>query len=472
MTLFGLIAIAGLLLLACGGGSAEPGAVHVSELDNDIGPVTADFVDRALDRAEENDAAVWILELDTPGGQVTATDDIVQRIEEARVPVVVFVSPAGARAASAGTFITMSGHVAVMAPSTQIGAATPVGGGGEDIEGSLGEKVTNDAVADIRGIAHLRQRNEEWAESAVREAVSVPAEEAVSLNVVDFIALDLADLIVQLEGREVVLAGFVDGEPAGPSTTLRTAGTPIARTDMNLFENVLDVIADPNIAFLLFSLGGLALLIELFSPGLVGPGVIGVIMLVLAFFSLDVLDTNVAGIVLLILAFVLFVVEIFVAGFGVFGIAGIISLFLGGLLLISDSPGTEGAEDVSLWVLIVITGAIAAVLGALWLVIVRDRRRALSVPSRLDLMLGRTGHVHSAVDPEGTVMVASELWSARSEGGPIAVGTDIRVTRSEGLCLIVEPLSEETPGPAPPAPLPPAGALPPAPPESGEASTP
>ncbi len=355
MTLFGLIAIAGLLLLACGGGSAEPGAVHVSELDNDIGPVTADFVDRALDRAEENDAAVWILELDTPGGQVTATDDIVQRIEEARVPVVVFVSPAGARAASAGTFITMSGHVAVMAPSTQIGAATPVGGGGEDIEGSLGEKVTNDAVADIRGIAHLRQRNEEWAESAVREAVSVPAEEAVSLNVVDFIALDLADLIVQLEGREVVLAGFVDGEPAGPSTTLRTAGTPIARTDMNLFENVLDVIADPNIAFLLLSLGGLALLIELFSPGLVGPGVIGVIMLVLAFFSLDVLDTNVAGIVLLILAFVLFVVEVFVAGFGVFGIAGIISLFLGGLLLISDSPGTEGAEDVSLWVLIVIT---------------------------------------------------------------------------------------------------------------------
>ena len=214
--LWGLLALSGLLLLACGGDSVARGAVHVSELDNDIGPVTADFVDRALDRAEDNGAAVWILELSTPGGQVTATDDITERIIAARVPVVVYVSPAGARAASAGTFITMSGHVAVMAPSTQIGAATPIGAGGEEIEGPLGEKIINDAVAGIQGIARLRQRNAEWAEAAVREAASVTAEEAVALGVVDFIARDLSELITQLDGRAVVLDGYVDDAAAGP----------------------------------------------------------------------------------------------------------------------------------------------------------------------------------------------------------------------------------------------------------------
>ena len=238
------------------------------------------------------------------------------------MPVVVYVSPAGARAASAGTFITMSGHVAVMAPSTQIGAATPIDAGGAEIEGPLGEKITNDAVAGIQGIARLRQRNAEWAEAAVREAASVTAEEAVALGVVDFIARDLSELITQLDGRAVVLDGYVDDAAAGPETTIRTAGADVVRSDMNLFENILDVIADPNIAFLLLTLGGLALLIEIISPGLVGPGVVGVIMLIFAFFSLDVLDANVAGIVLVLLAFVLIAVEILVAGFGIFGIGG------------------------------------------------------------------------------------------------------------------------------------------------------
>ena len=465
--LFALIALSGLLLLACGGAEVAPGGVHVSELDNDIGPVTADFVDRALDRAEDNEAVVWILELDTPGGQITATDDITQRIIDASVPVVVFVSPAGARAASAGTFITMSGHVAVMAPSTQIGAATPIGGGGEDIEGSLGEKITNDAVADIQGIARLRQRNQEWAEAAVRDAVSVTAEEAVTLNVVDFIARDLEALIAALDGRVVVLDGYLNGEPVGPEVTIRTAGVEVVRTDMNLFENILDVIADPNIAFLLLSLGGLALLIEVISPGLVGPGVVGVIMLVLAFFSLDVLDTNVAGIVLIVLAFILFVVEIFVTGFGVFGIAGIVSLILGGLLLISRGPPGVDGPEVSIWLLVVVVAIVAVVLGSLWLVMVRDRAKARNLPSRLDLLLGMTGHVHRAIDPEGTVQVASELWSARSTGGAIAEGVEVRVTAMEGFFAIVEPVSEEAAGgssgavpPGPVAPLPSAEAPP------------
>ena len=468
VSLLSLLVLVGLLLLACGGGEVAPGGVHVSELDNDIGPVSADFVDRALERAEDNEAVVWILELDTPGGQLSATDDITQRIIEARVPVVVFVSPAGARAASAGTFITMSGHVAVMAPSTQIGAATPIAGGGDDIEGSLGQKITNDAVADIQGIARLRQRNADWAEDAVRNAVSVTAEEAVELNVVDFIARDLGELLALLDGREVVLAGFVNDEAAGPTTVLHTAGAEVVRSDMNLFENILDVIADPNIAFLLVSLGGLALLIELFSPGLVGPGVVGVIMLVFGFFALDVLDTNVAGIVLLVLAFILFATEIFVSGFGVFGITGIVSLILGGLLLISDSP--DGGGEVSIWVLVIVAVVIVAVLGSLWVVMIRDRKRARNLPTRTDRMLGRTGLVLGAIDPEGTVQVASEMWSARSTGGPIAEGVEVRVTGMEGFCMIVEPVSEgaspddHPPGAPTPDQSPPDGPPPEAPP--------
>ena len=462
--LFALLALSGGLLLACGGGSAAPGAVHVSKLDGEIGPVSADFVDRALDRAEDERAAVWILELDTPGGQVSATDDITERIIEARVPVVVYVSPAGARAASAGTFITMAAHVAVMAPSTQVGAATPVGAGGEEIEGPLGEKITNDAVAGIQGIARLRQRNAEWAESAVREAASVTAEEAVAIGVADFVARDLNELIASLDGRSVVLAGYVDDAAAGPETTLRTAGAGVARSDMNLFENILDVIAHPNIAFLLLSLGGLALLIEILSPGLVGPGVVGVIMLIFAFFSLDVLDANVAGIVLVLLAFVLIAVEILVAGFGVFGIGGIVSLLLGGLLLVSDTPG--GAGEVSIWLLIVVAAVVAAVVALLWLLMVRDRAKARDLPSRLEGMVGRTGVVHHAVDPEGTVKVAAELWSARAAGGPIAEGVEIRVTAMDGFTMIVEPATAPAPEDAPPIDAPP---TPDGPPESAGA---
>ena len=253
------------LLSGCGSDN-PPGAVHVSEMAQEIGPVSANFVNRALDRAERQDAAAWILMMDTPGGLISSTDDIVQRILAAEIPVIVFVSPAGARAASAGTFITMAAHVAVMAPNTQIGAAHPVAGGGEDIDGDLGDKVTNDAAADIRGIAKHRGRNEEWAEDAVRNSVSITGDEAVELNVIDFTASDLNDLLAQLDGQTVQL------EPDGESVTLDIADAPVVETNYNFAESILDVIADPNIAFLFTSIGSLLLLIEAFSPGLVGPG--------------------------------------------------------------------------------------------------------------------------------------------------------------------------------------------------------
>ena len=437
--LFSALALAAASLIACGN-DAPSGAVHVSEIDGGIGPITADFVDRALDRAEDNDATAWILLLDTPGGLLSATDDIVQRIESATVPVVVFVSPAGARAASAGTFITMAAHIAVMAPSTQIGAASPIGAGGEDIEGTLGDKVTNDAAADIRGIAALRNRNEDWAERAVRDAISATAEEALDLNVVDLIATDLADLLAQINNRRVVLKGFVGGEPAGPEVGIRTQGAELVQTNMTFLERVLNFVADPNIAFLLISLGGLALLIEIITPGLIGPGVFGVIALLVGFFGVGQLDTNPAGLALLALALVLFIAEIFVSGFGFLGIGGIVALFFGGLLLIGDSPGSE---EVSLWLLVVVVSVVGAVLAALWLMILTDRRRPQPSTSLELHMAGKRGVVQSALDPVGTALVESESWTARSAGRTaIPAGAEIEVEGVDGLCLIVDVVGE------------------------------
>ena len=423
------------LLTACGSDN-PPGAVHVSEMAQEIGPVSANFVGRALDRAERQDAAAWILMMDTPGGLISSTDDIVQRILAADIPVIIFVSPAGARAASAGTFITMAGHVAAMAPNTQIGAAHPIAGGGEDIEGDLNEKVTNDAAADIRGIAKHRGRNEEWAEQAVRESVSITGDEAVELNVVDLVAADLNDLIAQIDGRTILL------DPDGESVTLDLSGAPIVETNYNFAESVLDVIADPNIAFLFTSLGSLLLLIEAFSPGLVGPGVFGVIMLIFGFFALGPLDTNPAGIALLALAIILLIAEVFVAGFGFLGIGGIIALILGGLLLIGDA--SVDAERVSIWALIVGAGLIGLVVFGLGTLIAVDRRRPKWSFQGTRGIVGSEGHAHNTLSPEGTVMVDAELWSARAAAGvEITEGATIKVIGMDGLTAIVE--STDTP---------------------------
>lgn len=421
--------IAGVLLVACSP-DLPRGAVHVSTLDDDIGPVSANFIKRALDRAEKAEAAAWILELDTPGGLISSTDDIVQRILAAEIPVVIFVSPAGAHAASAGTFITLAGHIAAMAPNTQIGAAHPVSGGGGDIDGDLRDKVTNDAAADIRGIAEHRGRNAEWAEQAVRESVSITGSEAVELGVIDLVADDLDDLLQQIEG--MVVDGF------GPLSVL---DAPMVETDYTFAENVLDVIANPNIAFILINVGGLLLIIEAFSPGLVGPGVFGVIMLLVGFFALGPLDTNPAGIALLVLGLILIVAEIFVAGFGFLGIGGIIALIIGGLILIGDA--SVDAERVSIWALVAGAGLVgAAVLGISTLVSI-DRRRPKWRPRTTDResagIVGKAGVAHNLISPLGTVVVDAELWSARAAAGvEIPQGAPVRVIGMDGLTAIVE----------------------------------
>ena len=436
MVLLGL-GLGSAMLSGCGADNPA-GALHVSSMAQEIGPVSANFVSRALDRAERQDAAAWILMMDTPGGLISSTDDIVQRILAAEIPVIIFVSPAGARAASAGTFITMAGHVAAMAPNTQIGAAHPVAGGGEDIDGDLREKVTNDAAADIRGIAKHRGRNEEWAEDAVRNSVSITGDEAVELNVVDLVAADLNDLIARLDGRRIRL------EPDGGFVTLELAGAPIVETNYNFAESVLDVIADPNVAFLFTSLGSLLLLIEAFSPGLVGPGVFGVIMLIFGFFALGPLDTNPAGIALLVLAIILLVAEVFVAGFGFLGIGGIIALILGGLLLIGDA--SVDAEKVSVWALIVGAGLIGAVVFGLGALVAVDRRRPKWSFTGPRGIVGKEGEAHNTLAPGGTVIVDAELWSARAAAGvEIEEGEPIRVIGMEGLTAIVESMTPSRP---------------------------
>lgn len=430
LTLWSAIILIGALFAACGD-STPSGAVHISRLARDIGPVSENFIDRALDRAEEHNAAAWVLVLDTPGGLISSTDEIVQRFLAAEVPVVVFVGPAGARAASAGTFITMAGHIAAMAPNTQIGAAHPVSGSGEDIDGDLNAKITNDAAADIRGIAEVRGRNAEWAEQAVRESVSVTGSEAVDLNVIDLTADDIDDLLEQIHGRAVLV------QPDGPTVVLRVADAERVETNYTLVENILSVIANPTVAFILLGLGQLALVIELWSPGLVGPGVFGVIMLIAGFFALGPLDTNPAGIALIVLAVVLFAVEIFVAGFGVFGIGGIVALILGGLILMSDT--SFDAEGVSIWALVVVGGTAAVVVGGIGLLLAIDRRKPKWEPSGSGAtIVGHEGTAHTAVGGHGTVVVDSELWSARAATGRIPKNTPVRVVEMDGLTVVVE----------------------------------
>jgi membrane-bound serine protease (ClpP class) len=404
----------------------------------------ARYIDRGIDAAEKELARAVVLRLDTPGGLDSAMRDVIQRIEAARVPVIVYVSPAGGRAASAGTFITMAGHVAAMAPNTTIGAATPVGSGGEDIEGALGRKVQNDAVAYIRGIAALRGRNADWAESAVRDAASVNETEAVELNVVNFVAESLEDLLRQSDGRTVEVVGEAG---ALQPVALRTADAPTHENDVNLFEALLDQIADPNIAFLLLSLGGLALVSEIFHPTFFA-GIFGVIALALAYFSLGALPTNWAGVGLIAFGFALLTAEIFVAGFGALGVGGVLAILFGGLILTSSS---ESGLEVSRWLVFGLTAAIGAFLLVFVGSIVRLRR--MPAQSGREALIGAQGTARTRLDPQGVISVMGERWDATAEDPPIQADEPVIVLSKKGLRLQVkrDPASIRLLPPAQPA---------------------
>ncbi|UCH86299.1 MAG: nodulation protein NfeD [Dehalococcoidia bacterium] len=427
-----LLLVVALLLLAaaCGGPGGPEGAVHVLKADGDVNPVMHRYINRGIDQAEDAKAMAVVIELDTPGGLMSSMEDIVKRIEEDRIPVIVYVSPKGAKAASAGTFITMAANIAAMAPSTRIGAASPVGAGGEDIEGTLGKKVTEDAVAYAKSIANYRGRNAEWAEQAVREAVSATETEAVDLNVVDLVADDLPSLLEAVDGREVQL---VDRTVA-----LTTREAEIVHNNMNLAERFLDLISDPNITFLLLSLGSIALFYEIVNPGQIFPGVFGAIALIIAFFSLSVLPFNWAGVILIFLAFALFIAEIFVTSGGVLGIGGVVALILGGLLLTWGNPS---GFQVNMWLVY----GMAAAAGAFFLFVVTSIIRIRSQPAvtGVDILIGRRGVARSPLDPSGMVFVDGEYWSATLEDGSAEEGEEVVVTAIEGLRLIVRKKGKE-----------------------------
>ncbi|MBN1693204.1 MAG: nodulation protein NfeD [Dehalococcoidales bacterium] len=431
MKKFRLIFLFGVLLLAvlmASGVQAQSPAVYVLTIKGTINPVLIDYVERGIEEAEDNGARALIIQLDTPGGLDTAMRDIIKHIVNSHVPVVVYVAPSGSRAASAGVFITMAGHVAAMSPNTAIGAAHPVSIGEEGEEAmseTMEEKVVNDAAAYIRSIAESHGRNMEWAEKAVRESVSATEREALELNVIDLIASDLDDLIAQLDGRQVTLINDL-------VVTLETGDVAIVDFPMTGIENFLYTIADPNIAYLLLSIATLGIMAEIFNPGLIFPGVVGGISLLMAFYSLGVLPVNYAGILLIVLAIGLFVGEVLTTTFGIFTIGGLVSLVAGSLILFKGaSPEFQIDPWLIAGVCIVITAFMVFVIQR---AIVAHRKQAYTGREEL---VGKTATVKAPLNPEGMVLFKGERWTAISESGEIKDGEEVVIKRVDGLVLYV-----------------------------------
>lgn len=427
------VALGAALLTACADDTPE-GDVHILEVDGVIGPVIANYVERGIGDAEQAAAVAVVIRLDTPGGLDSSMREIIQRINGATVPVVVYVSPSGGRAASAGTFITMAAHVAAMAPNTAIGAAHPVAAGGEDIQGDARAKAENDAAAYIRSIAQARGRNADWAERAVRESVSASASEAVELDVVDFQAEDLDALLTEIDDREVALGGG--------AVTVETEGAEQYVNGMSFVERFLLVISDPNIAFLLLSIGSLAIIVELFNPTGIGV-VVGLFALIVAFFSLGTLPVNWAGAGLVLLGVGLLTAELFIASGGILGLAGVVVMMFGGLFFTTSS---NPEFEVSRWLVFGVPGVFGALFAALAVLLIRGRRQAVRVGD--EAMVGLTGVVETPVTREGGyISVRGERWRARLDEAAhrdvLQPDERVEVTSAMGLRLTVRPLTQD-----------------------------
>jgi len=412
------------LLALAAPASAAPQPVATIEIEGVISPVTLRLVGLAIDRAQAERAQALIIQLDTPGGLERSMRAIVQRMMNAEVPVVVYVAPTGARAASAGVFITMAAHVAAMAPATNIGAASPVMVGGGTADKTMMKKIENDAAAFIRTVALERGRNADWAEKAVREAVAITERDALKLKVIDLIADSVPDLLEKIDGRVIKL-------PKGP-VTLATKGAPIRPIEIGFRDRFLNVITDPNVAYVLMMLGMLGLFFELSNPGVILPGVIGGISLILAFFAFQSLPINYAGLLLILFGIVLLIAEIKIVSHGVLAIGGMVSMALGSLMLF-DAP--EVGFRVSWWVI----GPTVAATAGLFLFVVAAGVRALGRPpsTGAEGLVGRTATVRERLGPEGQVMVSGEIWRAVAEGEPLEPGAQVRIVGVDGLTLRV-----------------------------------
>ncbi|HSW53382.1 MAG TPA: nodulation protein NfeD [Sulfuricaulis sp.] len=462
---FMLLAVWPLLILGkeaveAGKPAAAAGSVMLLNISGAIGPATSDYVHRGLEKAKQAGATLVVLQLDTPGGLDTAMRQIIQDIIASPIPVVTYVSPSGARAASAGAYILLASHIAAMAPATNVGAATPVriggvpdpGGGSKppeqqkedkkdpaDKQGKkndkpakpgMDEKALNDAIAYIRGLAQMRGRNVEWAESAVREAASISAEEAVKLNVADLIAADVPDLLKQLDGRKLTLQGR--------GITLTTKGAQLLAYEPDWRNRLLATISDPNVAYILMLLGIYGIFFELWNPGYVIPGVVGGICLLLALYAFQVLPINFAGLGLILLGIAFMVAEAFMPSFGALGIGGVIAFVVGSIILMdTDVEGYTIA-----WPLIAGVALVSAVF-FFAVVSMAMKARKRQVVSGQEEMLGATGvALDNFREGEGRVRVHSEEWQARS-GTALKRGQKVKVVGIEGLILTVEPYNPE-----------------------------
>ena len=418
------------------GAQTTTGAVFLVELRGVINPPVANYLKRALRDAEEQKASLAIIETDTPGGLDHSMREIIQDILSSPVPVAVYVSPSGARAASAGLFILLSSHVAAMAPGTNTGAAHPVGLGGEADDASMA-KAVNDAAAIIRSLATERGRNAEWAEQAVRESVSITDREALRLNLIDVIALDLDDFLQKIEGRKLSTSA---GE-----VTLKVVAAPRLEIPMNFAERLLHVISDPNIAFILLSVGSIGLIAELYNPGALFPGITGAIALILAFFALGNLPTNWAGVTLITLALILFIAELNTEGIGPLGFGALAAFLLGGLILFQPfRPGSPAIPDlrVNPWVVSGATASMAAFMLIVMVQVVSSRKAPLRTGP--EQFIGRTARVHQDLAPHGRVWFEGQTWFAEARfGESVTAGQMVRIVDLKGLTLIVELVEEE-----------------------------
>ncbi|MDE2058154.1 MAG: nodulation protein NfeD [candidate division NC10 bacterium] len=392
------------------------------QVEGVIAPSTADYIIRAIKQTDHEVAQALVIELDTPGGLDLSMRAIIKEMLAAERPIIVYVSPRGARAASAGAFITLAAHVAAMAPGTNIGAAHPVNMGGQ-MDKEMTKKVTNDAAAYIRTIAEQRGRNVQWAEDAVRKSVSVTEKEALKLKIIDVVADKLDDLLVALDGREVTTA--LD------KVTLHTKGVEVSRLEMGLRDKILKVISDPTIAYMLLMLGMAGLYFELSTPGAILPGVLGGICLILAFYAFQTLPINYAGLLLILLAIILFIAEVKVVSHGILAVGGIIAMILGSTMLIR-SP--ESFMRISLPAILGTTAVTAAFF--IFVVTMALRAQRQKTTTGAEGLIGQIGTVRTPLTPEGSVLVGGELWSAQCKEGA-EPGSKVRVRAVKGLMLFV-----------------------------------
>lgn len=415
--------VAGVALVLATGATAGAATVSTLQIDGVISPITVRLVSMGIERAKAEGAAALVIQLDTPGGLERSMRSIVRDMLNAPVPVIVYVSPTGARAASAGAFITLAAHVAAMAPATNIGAAHPVAVGGQ-VDKVAMKKIENDAAAFIRSIALERGRNVEWAEKAVRASVSATEREALKLGIIDLVAGSLPDLLAKVDGRQV--------KTGAGTVTLQTKNATVRPIEIGWRDRFLNLIADPNIAYILLMLGMLGLFFELANPGVILPGIIGGISLILAFFAFQSLPINYAGLLLILFGIVLLIAEIKVVSHGVLTIGGVIAILLGSLMLV-DTPETSLRIS---WK--VILPVVATTAGIFVFAVSAGIRAQLRRPATgSEGLVGQVGVARTPLEPEGQVFVRGEIWRAVSDAGTIAEGERVRIVAVDSLTIRV-----------------------------------